>query len=315
MVNPSKIIQEFKDHLITKKQAIDLLVAIIDNSNNNSIRGESLKSLDRIARRERFYFNFLENLAISEHDVKIRRYCLSIVKNYFYGKSLNLIRWILQNEKDYKCLINSIRTLIKINNEGAKALLYQCLEQIKRKDYLIEGINYPKNKFKESISDFLHSKKHDEISTCDAGEIIINYYTMVHLFQKFYTVYYDLENGVVTHLDLSDVGWNANLWRQKYSCWITDVSEITGLKNLRHLKSLDLSNNRIKYVKKLIQCKSLDTLILCNNRIEASINQQYFQQMHNLKYLDLSGNKIIKIMNPREYLGIKLIRYKGLPIF
>lgn len=315
MLIPKQIFQDFQEKLITKQIASDLLILIIENSNNINIRLESLEILNQIALNEDFYYKYLENLAISDFNVKIRRFCFSIIKTYFWNKALKLIRWALKNEKDYECLVDSISVLKKINNPTSQEILLELLEEIELRKYLFADTKYPTNKFRESLNNLSKNKGIERLSDDQKAEIIINYFTIINLFQKFYTIFFDLEDGLVIHLDLSDVGWNVNLWRQKYTAWITDLSEIPGLMNLKHLKSLDLSNNRISNVKELIKIKNLNTLILCNNKIENIINQVYFKRMVNLKYLDLTGNKIVKQIEKYDYDGIRVIKHKGLPIF
>ena len=128
------------------------------------------------------------------------------------------------------------------------------------------------------------------------------------MIKNFYTLYYKVEDGLVTGLDLSDLGWNVNVWRQKYAERIEKISEIVGLMNLKHLKSLDLFNNRIRDVKDLIKLENLTHLYISNNKLNID-NLKNFEKMDKLKFLDIHRNEIadsIEIQEIRKNLNVKI---------
>ncbi|MHA1805092.1 MAG: leucine-rich repeat domain-containing protein [Promethearchaeota archaeon] len=313
MIIPKKIFLDFQGHKISKELAINQFISLIENANDTSLRLESLQYLVKLSLKEDFFYSFLENLAISDCDVRIRRVSYSLIRTHFMERALDLIQWALENEEDYDCLLNVMDMLKASTNPESKKILTHELEKIIAKEYLSPNNAYPKKKFRKSLLKLALKLDLNELSKEEKVEIIVNYLTILELFKKFYTIYFELEDGVVTHLDFSDVGWNANLLRLKYTAWISDVSEIKGLKNLKRLKSLDLSNNQITNIKDLVYLKNLETLLLSNNKICDPINQYYLKQMPLLKYVDLSGNKLAKIINIKEYPEMKIIRYKSLP--
>jgi Leucine-rich repeat (LRR) protein len=181
------------------------------------------------------------------------------------------------------------------------------IKVIKKKKYIDKEKQYH-NKFKKSLKKLLKNKKLKTLSCENLAEIIINYKTIEVLIKNFYTIYYKIDNGVVTGLDLSDLGWNVNVWRQKYAERIEEISEIVGLMNLRYLKSLDLSNNRIRNIKDLSKLKNLTHLYLSNNKLDED-NLEFFEKMYNLKFLDIYRNEIaesIKIHELRKRVNVKI---------
>jgi len=181
------------------------------------------------------------------------------------------------------------------------------IKKLKKKKYIDKERQYH-NKFKKSLKMILKSRKVKSLSCEVLAEILTNYKTIETLIKYFYTIYYKVENGLVIALDLSDLGWNVNVWRQKYAKRVEDISEIIGLMNLKHLKSLDLSNNRIRSVKDLMNLKNLTHLYISNNKIDID-NLQFFEKMKNLKFLDIHQNKIAdsnKIHELRKKMNVKI---------
>jgi hypothetical protein len=131
----------------------------------------------------------------------------------------------------------------------------------------------------------------------------------MNLTDKYSNVFYEVnpQNGLITELDLSDYleyevkgtpfGWKNN---------IQSLTDILGLKYLKSLKKIDLSNNNIDNIKELINLKELTHLILANNNISEMENLNYILSLKKLQYLDLRGNEIVKEMNPNQLDDTKI---------
>jgi len=112
----------------------------------------------------------------------------------------------------------------------------------------------------------------------------------------------DPNNGLVMELDLSDYlqyevkgtpfGWKND---------INSLSEIVGLKYLKNLKRIDLSNNQIKHVMDLIYLKNLQHVVLINNKISEEKNLEYLKKLPKLEFLDLRDNMIAKKTQLNEF--------------
>ena len=104
-----------------------------------------------------------------------------------------------------------------------------------------------------------------------------------------------------------------NIWRQPFANRIEKLSEIAGLLNLKNLKHLDLSNNRISDVETLINLKNLVELKISNNRIEDIKNLDYIKKMSCLRYLDVRKNKIVDKIDLQEFNHeLKIVFKNGL---
>ncbi|TES95047.1 MAG: hypothetical protein E3J90_10415, partial [Promethearchaeota archaeon] len=124
------------------------------------------------------------------------------------------------------------------------------------------------------------------------------------LIEEIPNAYFELDEKLllIDKLDLSDYlefevkgtpwGWKNN---------IRSLSQITGLSNLKHLKTLDLSNNQIGDLEGIHELKNLTHLVLPNNQIGNLKNLEYINQLSNLQFLDLCGNGISKKVKNKDF--------------
>ena len=148
------------------------------------------------------------------------------------------------------------------------------------------------------------SKKYDNFTHKELSDILINYIIIKNLIKQYPNVYYELnpQTGLIEQLDMSDFleyevkgtpyGWKNN---------IKSISEIFGLKYLKNIKKIDLSNNHIEDVKDLNKLENLTHLILTNNEISELENIEIIKSLPNLVYLDLRDNDIVKKINSKDF--------------
>jgi Leucine-rich repeat (LRR) protein len=87
-------------------------------------------------------------------------------------------------------------------------------------------------------------------------------------------------------------GWKNN---------IDTLAKIEGLKNLKYLKKLDLSNNLLRNIEEIVSLKSITHLNLANNKISELKNIAYINELPNLKYLNLEGNPMSQIISLKDF--------------
>ena len=309
---PSKIYDDYLNNNLDKNSAIEILISLIEDSDIADIRIDSIHYLIKIDGKNERIFKLLENLMISDSNEEVRNASAKEISNKFLNKALDPMKWAIQYESNYDCLITVIKTLESINNNESKTVLLNEMKRIRKKKYIDNAKQYNNKRFRKELKQLIKNKVIKNYSCKQLADIIINFRTIEALIKKFYRVYYELENALVIGLDLSEMGWNVNIWKQPYAERIQDISEITGLLNL-DLKKLDLSNNRIKNVKGLITLKNLTYLKISNNRIEDIKNLDYFKNMSSLEFLDIKRNKIIEKIDIREFdKKLKILYKKGL---
>lgn len=304
MLTPERIYEDFENKIINKHTAFDLLISLIENSDNEDIRLSSLKFLEKIGIINKHYFNIIENMLISDSNVKIRITSAELLQKMFFDNTLAPLKWALRHETDYKCLIIIIQSLEKINNNESKLVLFDETKKIMKIKYLNKNKGIENKKFKRALKKMFKNKKLDEFTNRELAEILINFLTIHHLTKQYPNVYFelDLQCGLVKELDLSDYleyevkgmpfGWKNN---------ISSINEISCIIHLKQLKKIDLSNNQIEDLKELTKLHELTHLILINNKINEEINLKYLKSFPNLQYLDLRGNSIIKKLAPSDF--------------
>ncbi|MFW9973244.1 MAG: leucine-rich repeat domain-containing protein, partial [Candidatus Odinarchaeota archaeon] len=231
----------------------------------------------------------------------IRCAATNYLKKFFLEKSLPLLKWAIQYESDYDCMILIIQSLVELNSTESKVLLIDMLKHIKKTKYLDEDKRIENKKFKKVAKKILKEMKGESLAHQTLAEIIINYLTISNLTKKFYSVYFELENGLVRKLDLADVEYEVRGWKSDFKNNIKELSEIKGIEFLKSLTHLYLSNNQISNIEELFKLKNLTHLYLSNNKIKDIENLEYFKDLPNLKYVDISGNPLLENLNSHYF--------------
>ena len=305
-LTPKKICEEYHNNNIDKHSAIKLLISLIENSELDSVRIESLMVLREIDYFDNKIFRFLENLLISDSYSRIRIIACDIIRKEYLEKSLNLMKWALEHESNIDCLNIIINALVSIKNSESKTILIKELKKIRKEKYLDKNKRIDNRKFKKSLKKLLKERNYNVLSHQELTDIIINYKIIVALTKKFYSVYFDLENAQVIKLDLADVEYEVRGWKSDFKNNIREISEITGLKYLKRLKFLNLSNNLISNVKGLEELENLTHLYISNNKISSVENLTYLNNIPNLMYLDICGNEFLSKIDTRAFKNIEL---------
>jgi len=172
--------------------------------------------------------------------------------------------------------------------------------------YLDKERRIDNKKFKKSLKKLLREKSIDSITHSTLAEIAINFMTISLLTKKFYSVFFEVEKGLIVKLDLADVEYEVRGWKGDYKNNIRKISEITGLSNLKNLTELNISNNLIEDIKDLVLLEKLTHLYISNNKIKDLKNLAYLKKMTKLNYLDIAGNQISNHIDITEFKNLEL---------
>ena len=307
---------------------------IIEYNTDERLRINNLEHVNSLNIIPDEYYDFLEDLAVSDKNIDVRALATKILIEKFYIKSEFLMNWIFESEKSPIVINAAIESLCKINKKCLKTLLI---------NNLAKKINPSKNKiieiYNKELRKYFNNNPLDSSNIEALKNIFINYCFVMYLEIKYdfsenpntSTLDFKLDKGVIIELRI----WGLNLLRVSdidgigflTSLRLLDLSgnnlkeinglnslqkleilkfgdlnydvgnqitEIQGVQELQNLRILNLSHNYIKEIKGLSNLKSLERLYLVNNSIKEI---QGLDDLQNLKYLNLEKNLITRIEN------------------
>ncbi len=304
-LQPRKIYEDFRLKRVDKAKTVELLVSLIETIEDDKIRKDSIETLNKIDITKSRVFKFLENILISDSNEDLRYSAAKVIKSRFLKKSIIPFLWVLQNESSYNCLITIITSLEEISDARIESML---IEEIKR-------IDIPN--FKQSLESLFKENLIENYSHKELAKIIINYITINYLKTKFTKFKFQVENGLITDLDFSEIDNQIIYWRDRRA--IQEYSDVIGIQNLPNLKKIQFFplgwtfNNEFTFQNSISLIKALERL---NNNVakETLISQinQVAEEKFTLPRINqienLSISRLCDIL--RNYLTIAFLAKK-----
>ena len=317
-----RIVEEYHEKKIDIDTLYNHVLSIIEVCDDDQIRRKYIFSLNKILPllpkiKRSSLLEYLEQLLLSEINPAIKITTISVLQSWTKNKLLNPLKWMLQHETNYDCLVSIIKSLACLESTISKKILLKELKKIRKKVFMDEKKQIKNIKYRQELKKLFENKTIYALTPEKLADILINYHTIKILKEKFFSVYYELEKGCVIELDLSDVEYEVRGWKPEFKNNIKSLLEIPGLENLKYLRRLDLSNNQIQSIKELLPLKNLTHLYLGNNQLQDKENIKWINKMENLRYLEIIGNKIadkkyIHEFNPNMEI---LIKRTNIPTF
>ena len=188
-LTPGKIYEEYEKNNIDKLSAAELLLSLIDNSDKEKIRVESINELERIGVNDSKTFKHLEHLLISDSSEKVRNTAALLLRNLFLDKALEPMKWALKHEDSPLCLKTIYLTLMKIientieRKDGiSKLVLLTEVEKIENKEFKI-GF--------ETLRDL---NGVESFTIMELADILINYLTFLFLKRTYWRLKFKIES-------------------------------------------------------------------------------------------------------------------------
>ncbi|MFX0004287.1 MAG: hypothetical protein ACFFAA_10280 [Promethearchaeota archaeon] len=307
-LNPEKIQEDLSTGSLTKENAAELLISLIEGSDNVEIRVKSIETLQKLKIQNAKIFKILENLLISDENAIVRASVAKhLIQNYLEN-SLSALRWVIKHEKspfviillfNYTDKFVSPQTLIKqdlvkwneefaskigiVPEESRFFLDLEVLFAKGLKNYEINPLSY---KNFETLSDIKNGEPWLIIKDQHVETLNFNYFNW-----KFIKRNIDIINSLSKLQDLDF--YLCSL--RKYSHTGIELSTIPkSISSLTCLKKLILRRNGLKSLpfsmKKLTFLKELD---LSYNKFEELPYILIF--FKSLEKLNMKHNKIQKI--------------------
>jgi len=298
-LTPNSIYSDFIKNGIDKASAVDLLIDLIEHSEDIDVRLESIEILEAIDPKSESLFVFLENLFISDSHYRCRTLAGKTLKNLFKDKILTPMKHALQHEKALSCIITILSTLGEINTPESKLILTQKIKEIDETRI---------NKYLESL---FEEKKIEELTNSELSAMLINESIISSLKLKFGYVSYEIEDGAITRLDLSNA--------DKLGVGITDLEMfLESILTLPLLRELDLKfNNIIRITDNIEKSNTLELLDLSYNRITRL--PESIGALSSIKTLNLKANRLVALpdaigaLKSMKILNLRYNKLKAIP--
>ena len=297
-LNPDYIKENLSE--IGKKEGLNLLRELINNSNDSNIRKKALENFGML--EEGSNFSFFEQLFLSDENLDIRLIAGKILKGkYLTHKKLSrLLEYTLKELDNVDQKIFAIRALNSMDGVKTRKILTEYLKEFikikfKNKKYNLQLTYDYKLPIPENII-----------------EIFIN--LILSDFYEYKCRYFvSLRRGKIVALncessnlrEISDIyGFYLLNSLEHLSLQRNNLRIISNLQHLTQLKTLNLSHNKLEKIENLESLDKLEELHLSNNKICRIEN---LESLPNLKKLTLSDNSIKLIENLNSLIWLEVL--------
>jgi hypothetical protein len=308
-----------KNGTLNKSDAAEILISLIEGSDDFKIRAESIIGLDQIAFKTEQIFKIVENHLISDKNPFVRNAAAKAITHHYLKDGLNSLKWAITHDNS-PLVMKTIFEFLKNFKEQPLEFLNEELNRCMEKFALEIGVAQEEAKFFLDLEAlFADGNENYEIDTS-----IYNYFKILTDF-KSGEPWLALKNEHVETLNFNYFNWkflkenkdniesimklsSPDLFLssiQKLNLNYNNpvrIPESIGL--LKYLKILNLSRNKIMLIPDSIgSLTSIEKLDLSHNNISEISDS--ICTLTSLKILNLSHNKIQKI--PSSIKNLELL--------
>ena len=171
--SPKAIYEDLRKGKIDKITASEILISLIENLDEIDARLESIHILREINFKNSKIFSILENLLLSDSNEKIRILAAEVLTSLFEQKALPPLKWALEHENSLNCLTNIIINIGKINDNKAKYVILNKINEINKK------------KYRYNLKIIFRENSIDSLSNRELAELLVDYYIISSLKIRF----------------------------------------------------------------------------------------------------------------------------------
>ena len=281
-LTPEKIQKNFLNGDISREDTTDLLISLIDGSEDAEVRAETIVALEKLGFQDEKFFKILENHLVSDENAYVRATAAKIIILNHLEEGLEPLEWTIRHDKS-----PLVMKMIWDMFDSSKLIKYEIIEE-NLSNFLDTfasnlGVVYEEASFfldLEAI--FSKDKKNYEINALDYKN-----------FETFYN-YKDSEPWLVIKNKRVEV-LNLNFFNWKF---IKEHEEI--LDSLSKLKYLDIYLNILRKYnnynsdysevpESIGKLKSLKKLVLAGNNLQTI--PESIKNLNSLSELNLSHNQ------------------------
>ena len=316
-LSPDKIYSNVENGKFSKAIAAELLISLIEGSDNPTIRAESINISEKLKIHDQKIFKILENSLLSDESPLVRKSAANFIGQFFLKKGSNTLIWVIQHDKSplvikvisdlnsklnsarYKSLSKEINMYLAeialsvgiVQNEAKFILDLEALFAQNETDYELELKSY---EFYKKLKDNKLGESWLTIRNKRIESLSFNYYNWKYLKEipSMFSSISELHDPMVY---LNFLG--------KLALKSSEILKIPdSIARLTNLKQLNLSRNNIKvFPKSILSLVHLKFLDISHNKI-TDIPVE-IKNLNSLDVLRINHNDIRKIPNYlREFL-------------
>ena len=143
MLTPDRIINNTIDGTLNNNEAVESLLLLIEQSDDQRTRVKSIEALKRIFLNDRnkkeAIFKILENCVVSDENISVQYTAAKIIIQLFPKKCKNPLLWIIQHEKSAYRKLRLIE-LFKTFDEAFYNYLFEKFVEIHTRNYIRDGV-------------------------------------------------------------------------------------------------------------------------------------------------------------------------------
>ena len=127
---PEKIHLDVKNGKLSKLEASELLISLIEGSNEANIRKKCIEAFEKIDLKTEKVFKIIENCLVSDENPLVRSASAKAIISNFLKDDLSSLKWTLQHEKS-PIVLKTILDLFKdVDNQKYKFLIKEIQKWI-----------------------------------------------------------------------------------------------------------------------------------------------------------------------------------------
>ncbi|MFW9878881.1 MAG: hypothetical protein ACFFG0_37855 [Candidatus Thorarchaeota archaeon] len=308
-ITPEKIQESFLNGDMSKEDITDLLISLIDGSENANIRAESIVALENLGLKNENLFKILENHLVSDENANVRASAAKVIILNHLEEGLKPLEWTIRHdrsplvmkmiwdivvsnkfiknkiiEENLSNFLNSFASNLGVAYEEARFFLdLEAIFAKGKRNYEINPLEY-KNfqvlyNWKDPEPWLVIKDKHVEILNLNFfnWSFIKENRELLDSFLKM--KYLDIYLNIIRKYNIFNFNHSAipeSIGRltslKKLSLARNNLKSIPGsIKNLNFLSDLDLSHNQLQKIPQILKSlNSLERLNLKNNSIQST---------------------------------------------
>ena len=153
-----KIYRNLGNNVLDRSSISELLISLIESSNDDDLREECLKIINKLGIKNQKIFNLLENLLISDYNESIRKAAFRVIRNNYSMKGIKPVKFAIKKEESSFLIL-----LIEFLAERDPLACKECI--IDR----LESFNDP------NLNSFINEIKLENLDVEELVNIFFNY--------------------------------------------------------------------------------------------------------------------------------------------